>query len=93
MSRTIHKYTLMTESKIFVNLIVFPKGAKILAVGNQHERFVLWAEIDPRAAPERRSFVVYGTGHPMPDDPGTYLGTASFADGTLVLHAYETKGA
>lgn len=89
MARTIHKYYLTTGT--FGAAYLLPVGAKILSFGNQRETCVLWAEVDPDAPEVCRQFVVYGTGHPMPDNPGIYIGTALFAGGDLVLHAYEVE--
>lgn len=36
-----------------------------------------------------RSFRVYGTGHPLPEHPVTYRGTAFAAGGRLVWHLME----
>jgi hypothetical protein len=88
MARTIYKYELHPGQQD--EPIELTVGAKILTVGNQGERFMLWAEIDPDREPEERFINVYGTGHPMPDNPGQYLGTAHFAGGRLVFHAYES---
>lgn len=90
MSRTIHKYNLLPGEPGYC--LMLPEGAKVLAIGNQNELLMLWAEVDPDAALEPRHFVTYSTGHPMPDDPGTYIGTTIFMSGSLVWHVYETKG-
>lgn len=84
--RTVYKFELHPEVNQPVGMTV---GAKILTVGNQDQRLVVWAEIDPDREPEERFFSVYGTGHTMPDDPGTYIGTAMFLNGNLVFHVYE----
>ncbi len=87
MTRTIFKYELTPgEVRQAIELRV---DAKILSVGNQGERFMVWVELDPDREPQERFFTVYGTGHPLPDDPGRYIGTAQFANGRLVFHAYE----
>lgn len=86
MARTIYKFELTPGQPLRMTV-----GAKVLAVGNQGERFMLWAELDLNREPEERFVTVYGTGHRLPDDPGRYLGTAQFADGSLVFHAYESR--
>jgi hypothetical protein len=49
-----------------------------------------WAVVD--GAPKvERSFRVFGTGQPIPDDPD-YWGTALAADGQLVWHLLEQSG-
>ena len=51
---------------------------------------MLWVEIDPNVTEtEYRRFLSYGTGHAMPDNPGTYIGTFQLQGGDLVFHTYE----
>lgn len=88
MARTIYKYEL--NPGLRNEAVGMPIGAKVLTVGNQGERFMLWAEVDPDVQSERRFFTVYGIGHALPDDLGLYIGTAQFAHGSLVFHAYES---
>jgi hypothetical protein len=88
MARTIYKYELTPTGRS--ERMVMPGGSKILAIGNQDERFMLWVEVDTECERESHYFTIYGTGHELPDNPGRYIGTAQFANGSLVLHAYET---
>jgi len=81
--KVIFKYPL--DGSLRVSL---PAGAKILTVGNQREELMLWAEVDTTASSEMRQFRVYGTGDQMPDDPGTWVGTALFMQGAVVWHVY-----
>lgn len=87
MARAVYKYELRPGD--VREMVTMPVGAKVLAFGNQGERAMLWAEVDPAREPEERFFTIYGTGHALPDDPGHYIGTAQFANGRLVFHAYE----
>lgn len=32
---------------------------------------------------------IYGTGHPMPDNPGSYIGSFMLHGGEFVFHAYD----
>ena len=67
-----------------------PVGARVLAVGMQHNLPTMWAEVDPAADTEARRFVVFGTGHRIPTDVEarlTYLGSA--VSDAFVWHVYE----
>lgn len=55
------------------------------------ERVYLWALVDPEAPVEERHFTHYGTGHPIPNDPGEYIGTYQLFNGQLVWHLFEDK--
>jgi hypothetical protein len=68
----------------------FPKGAKILHLGVQHNNIQFWAEVDPNADHEMRKFVMYGTGHMIaPSLTHEYIGTIMLNQGLLVLHIFE----
>lgn len=53
---------------------------------------MLWVLVDPNAPEEPRSFSVYGTGHFMPDNPGTFIGTFQMLGGDLIFHLFEDAG-
>jgi hypothetical protein len=68
--------------------VLMPVGAKILSVQVQRGVPCLWALCDPEARLVRRSLKVYGTGHPVPDNPGTFVGTFQLDD-RLVFHVFD----
>ncbi len=77
--------------------ILVPQGAFVLSVQIQHHGgIVFWAMVDDEAGPERRTYRVFGTGQPIPDDltnarnGSRYLGTVQ--DGVLVWHVFEQAG-
>ncbi len=85
--RSIFKYQLN-----FVALpqrLDLPDGARVLTVAAQADRVTLWAEVDVDHPPRERRFRTYGTGHPLPPEPGQYLGTAHLVNQGLVVHVYE----
>jgi hypothetical protein len=82
--KTVWKYELSPETEVEL-----PEGAKVLTVQTQDGKPFLWAEVDPDRPTVGRSFVAYGTGHPMPDNPGTYVGTFRLPDFGFVFHVYE----
>ena len=70
-------------------VVSIPIGAEILTVQEQYGEPKLWALVDPSAEKEERKFVVYGTGHPVKENPGKYINTFQMNGGTLVFHVFE----
>ena len=83
--RTVWKYTLQT----MIETLNMPEGAQILSVANQFNSVCLWASVDTNAPSENRRFYVVGTGHPLPEEPTIYRGTAKVEIGHIVLHVFE----
>jgi len=85
---SVFKYVLKPE----VTLIM-PEGAEILSVGAQGEEAVMWVHVDTDKEEEKRHFMVFDTGHPLPRDKVLeYVGTIQFMQGVsagLVFHAFE----
>lgn len=70
-----------------------PVGARILTVQMQGDAPQLWAACNSETtSKESRHIAIYGTGHPLPDDPGQYIATFQMHDGALVFHAFEVNG-
>lgn len=70
--RMIWKFTVphpMSRDDVFM-----PPGARILAVGEQNNRLVVWAEVDPRSTQVKRAIRVYPTGSEVLRDD-VYIGT------------------
>lgn len=84
----IYKYTLQTIGE---QTIPMPSGAKLLSVQTQNDAPQVWALVDERNPVANRKFATYGTGHPMPDAPGEYLGTYQIHGGMLVMHVFEVS--
>lgn len=68
-----------------------PEGAEVLHVAEQHGQVCLWALVDPAAMPMDRRFVIVGTGHPLPEHRGRFIGTVLLAGGGLVFHVWEDR--
>jgi hypothetical protein len=83
MSTVIFKYPFEVAGMFQIPM---PKGAEILAVQLQGGQPCIWARVDPKAPRVLRQFWVLGTGHPMPEDPGDYVGT--FQMDPFVWHLY-----
>jgi hypothetical protein len=50
----------------------------------------LWAAVDPDTKTIKHRVYCFGTGHPLPEKLGAYLGTVTL--GVLVLHFYLPDG-
>ena len=83
--RQVFKWTLAITD---LQALSLPKGAQILSVQVQNELPQLWALVDPAAEKEKRTIAIYGTGHPVPDNPGDYIGTVQMLNGRLVWHIF-----
>ena len=78
--------------------VMIPTGAKLLDVQvqpgpMQNHCCQLWALCDQNAPVEPRHIAIYGTGNPMPDEPGEYVATFQMRGGALVFHAFEVAHA
>lgn len=75
-----------------LNEVKMPLGALTLTVQVQDETPCLWATVhENETRMETRRFAIYGTGNPMPHDPGFYIATFQMAGGALVFHAFELR--
>jgi hypothetical protein len=91
MAATIWRYRLPLAEAPHISM---PAGAEVLsvAVGRGGGQFIeVWARVDPSATTEPRAFRVVGTGHPMPDDTGRFLGSLQFDQGRFVFHVFEAR--
>jgi hypothetical protein len=86
MAKSIWKFQLHTEGAVEM-----PIGAKVISAREQGDHICLWAEVDPKMGKVERWFSVYGTGWPLPDEPGEFIGTALLSGGALVFHVYERR--
>lgn len=88
--RTVWKYEFPIDR--IAGDVEMPEGARIIHVDQQREMVATWwAEIpDPTAPLVARTFVVVGTGHTIPGDGLTHVGTV--LDGPFVWHLYEETG-
>jgi len=93
--RTVWKFPLAVDPLTvqFTQVKYIPEGARFLYGARQGGAIGLWFEIpDPEAEKVHRGFQIFGTGNAPIGDHLTYLTTALFADGDLVLHVYEVTG-
>jgi len=86
MGKAIFKYTLDADRS---SDLLMPVGAKILHVHGQNDEMCVWAIVDPDAPMETRKFSIYGTGHPMNDEPEVYIGSLHIFEEREVYHVFE----
>jgi len=84
--KRIFKYILHTSVQSSFQM---PADAKVLCVQMQYDCPCIWAMVDDSAPTVERTFTVYGTGHPMSEDPGQYVGTFQMHGGELIFHVFE----
>lgn len=80
----IWKWSLMA---LDAQTLLMPKGAQVLSVQMQNDIPQIWALVDQNAPLETRIFNTYGTGNPMPDAVGRFVGTFQLMQ--LVFHVFE----
>jgi len=83
--KAIFKYALLVTDRQEIEM---PVGAKILTCQVQREKPCVWALVDPSAPQEFRTFSTYGTGHPIYQEPGEYVGTYQLESGGFVGHVF-----
>ena len=83
----IWKWTLAIKDEQTIDL---PMGAKILSIQMQGWHPQLWALVDEHQQRKQgRLIAIYGTGKPIPDSPGEYIGTFQIHECVRVFHAFE----
>lgn len=94
MSKAIFRYRLEITDEPNV---MMPVGADVLSVGPPRDggsRLDLWARVDmlldgSPIPDEYREFRIVGTGHPMPNDCGRFIGTVPTHGGVFIWHIFE----
>ncbi len=88
MTLRIYKFQLSVVDR---QTVMMPAGAKLLDVQMQGDSPCIWALLNDQTEYEPRHFAIYGTGNPVPDDPGVYVATFQMHGGALVWHVFETQ--
>ena len=70
---TIWKYPLAVTD---VQSLSWPEFSRPLFVGNQGGTLTLWAMVNPGMEQESVTVSIVGTGHPVDDSDGAYVGSA-----------------
>ena len=68
---------------------MMPAGAKILDFHEQGGEPFVWALVDAAAPMVDRHLTLVGTGIPIPEFAGEYIGTAHLPADGLVLHLFD----
>lgn len=84
--KSIWKWNLLVTD---LQVIDMPVGTQLLTVQSQGGRLCLWGAVNQTNDLEPRTIAIYGTGNPVPDDPGHYIATAQ--QGQFVWHIFEIK--
>lgn len=86
--KRIYKYNIPITDVFTLSL---PKGARVLAVQEQHGEPFIWCLVKNDAPREDRHFRLAGTGHPIEvlEADLYYIGTWQSLGGTLVWHLFE----
>lgn len=83
--KRVFKYVLSPDC-----VIEMPSGSRVLTVQVQHETPCIWALCEDKNALDSRRFMIFGTGHEMPEDLNLgYIGTFQLAGGKFVFHVFE----
>jgi hypothetical protein len=85
-TRRIWKFVLRITDEQHIEM---PMGPEFLAVQFQGGQLCLWALVEPENALHPHRFYIVGTGNPMPDDFGLYIGTVQQPGLPLVWHVFE----
>jgi hypothetical protein len=89
--RRIWRFPLPITDRVRIDM---PEGAQPLSVAVSRtggEDLDLWAIVNPDNTPGFRTFLVVGTGNPVPADCGRFIGTVATHGGALVWHVFEAK--
>lgn len=82
----IGKFKLSTTD---VQTVEISEPANILSVIEQRDEIVLYAEMKRGAPTVKKQICIIGTGNPMPEYPGRFIGTVSTEQGSLIWHVYD----
>ena len=73
--------------------LLIPPAAEVLFLRAHRRRprqVEVWVRLDPEAPSEKRVLVAVGTGHPVPDGAGRFVGSVFFGEGdAFVFHFFE----
>lgn len=87
--RAVYRYQVGLDGPVTISITANPAAFGALGYSAGIE---FWAEHDDTAPEVPRTFVIVGTGHPVPEG-AAYVGTAPRTREGLVWHLYELPGA
>lgn len=87
MEKIIFKYKLERKD---IQEIEIPGGAEILCLQIQNEQPHIWALVDPKATPVKRTFKIVGTGEFISEGLNMkHIGSFQMLSGLLIFHCFE----
>ena len=87
MAESVWKFELPIDDVLTIDL---PFGAKVLSVGQQSNKVMIWAQVNPQAPTLPSTFRIAGTGHRIANpERWEFRGTAFLHDGGIVLHVFQ----
>jgi hypothetical protein len=90
-SRKIYRYQLSLLDEPTLSM---PEGAEVLSVGPPRGYLTeldLWALVEPENVEKERRFLIVGTGNPIPDGLGRFIGTVTMNSGVHIFHVFEAS--
>lgn len=81
----IWKYVLKIDDR---QKIYMPTESEILSAQMQRDNLCLWALVDESKIQVDREIAIYGTGNPMPENPGKFISTFQLSN-SLVFHIFD----
>lgn len=84
--KTIYKYTLQNKDQ---QTIKMPYRSEILSLQVQNGEPCIWAKVDTSDEYEDKEFLIFGTGHHLPENPMNFIGTYQLDNGRFVFHVFE----
>ena len=84
----VYKTTLKVTDR---QVVMVPRGAKFLTAQIQRGEPQLWFLCDEKEPITNRIIAIYGTGHPLPEDPGEYISTFQELGGDLIWHVFAIR--
>lgn len=82
----IYKFPLMITDR---QEILLPRNSKVLSVQEQYGDMTIWVLVDPSDIKVRKAINIVGTGNPILNDPGEFIGTVQTNGGSLVWHVFD----
>lgn len=82
----VHKQTLVWPAD--EQRVQFPEGAELLTVQRQGAALCIWARVNLDMPLTDYVIRTCGTGHPLDDNAGAYLGSFQLLGGDLVFHSF-----
>lgn len=84
---TIYKYSVLIDAPKFS--LDLPAGSKVLSVQKQGDTWQMWVFLNPTYPMRKYRFRIFGTGHPITEDPASLTHIETVQDGEFVRHIFQ----